>query len=182
MTYFVMPAVFASLVKRGLSSDKAWRVSFIVPGILIVTVAILLLLLCPDTPTGKWSERGQTIARTATSQPGQGKTVRIAGSDTPPSPSRDEEKLDEKKINGTESPSEDEQPQVGESYEMDAAQQEVIVKPTWKEAMKVVFSPQTLVLGSVRHTDVGSCPACLLMANNSVTSAHSALSSRSTAF
>lgn len=32
MTYFVMPAVYNSLVSRGLSTSKAWRVSFVVPG------------------------------------------------------------------------------------------------------------------------------------------------------
>ena len=57
ITYFVMPAVYNSLVKDGLSSHKAWRVSFVVPGVLIVFVALCLLLLCDDTPTGKWSER-----------------------------------------------------------------------------------------------------------------------------
>jgi NNP family nitrate/nitrite transporter-like MFS transporter len=57
ITYFVMPAVYKALVSDGLPSHKAWRVSFIVPGILIVFVAICLVLLCEDTPTGKWNER-----------------------------------------------------------------------------------------------------------------------------
>lgn len=57
ITYFVMPAVYKALVNDGLPSHKAWRVSFVVPGILIVFVAICLVLLCDDTPTGKWNER-----------------------------------------------------------------------------------------------------------------------------
>lgn len=57
ITYFVMPAVYKALVSDGLPSHKAWRVTFIVPGILIVFVAICLVLLCEDTPTGKWNER-----------------------------------------------------------------------------------------------------------------------------
>ena len=57
ITYFVMPAVYKALVSDGLPSHKAWRVSFVVPGILIVFVAVCLVLLCEDTPTGKWNER-----------------------------------------------------------------------------------------------------------------------------
>lgn len=57
ITYFVMPAVYKALVSDGLPSHKAWRVSFVVPGILIVFVAICLVTLCEDTPTGKWNER-----------------------------------------------------------------------------------------------------------------------------
>lgn len=57
ITYFVMPAVYKALVNDGLPSHKAWRVSFVVPGILIVFVALCLVLLCEDTPTGKWNER-----------------------------------------------------------------------------------------------------------------------------
>lgn len=57
ITYFVMPAVYKALVSDGLTSHKAWRVSFVVPGILIVFVAICIVMLCDDTPTGKWDER-----------------------------------------------------------------------------------------------------------------------------
>lgn len=32
VTYFVMPAVYNSLVSNGLSTSQAWRVSFVVPG------------------------------------------------------------------------------------------------------------------------------------------------------
>jgi MFS transporter, NNP family, nitrate/nitrite transporter len=52
-----MPAVFDSLVQnQGLTPHVAWRVAFVVPGICITAVA-LALLLCPNTPTGKWSGR-----------------------------------------------------------------------------------------------------------------------------
>lgn len=62
ITYFVMPAIFNSLVQnQGLTPHVSWRVSFVVPGILIVSTAVLMLLLCPDTPTGKWSERGNAV-------------------------------------------------------------------------------------------------------------------------
>merc|ERR1711981_918397 len=59
ITYFAMPAIFNSLVQRGLTPHTAWRVAFVVPGILIVSTAALMLLLTDDCPTGKWSEREQ---------------------------------------------------------------------------------------------------------------------------
>lgn len=53
-----MPAIYDSLVTaRGLTPHKAWRVSYIVPFIIITAVALGMLFLCEDTPTGKWSER-----------------------------------------------------------------------------------------------------------------------------
>jgi NNP family nitrate/nitrite transporter-like MFS transporter len=57
-----MPAIYDSLKsQQGMSSHVAWRVSFIVPFILITACALGLLLLTDDTPTGKWSERGAVI-------------------------------------------------------------------------------------------------------------------------
>ncbi|KAI4280708.1 MAG: hypothetical protein L6R38_004236 [Xanthoria sp. 2 TBL-2021] len=64
VTYFLMPAIFNSLVQRqGLSESKAWRVAFVVPFILITATAIVMILTCPDTPTGKWSSRSRDIQR-----------------------------------------------------------------------------------------------------------------------
>ncbi|KAF7597634.1 hypothetical protein BBP40_000112 [Aspergillus hancockii] len=58
ITYFLMPAVFDSLVKnQGLPAHKAWRVAYIVPFIIIVVIAVAMFFTCDDTPTGKWSER-----------------------------------------------------------------------------------------------------------------------------
>ncbi|RAL63196.1 hypothetical protein DID88_004275 [Monilinia fructigena] len=67
ITYFVMPAIVDSLMlNQGLTAHVAWRVSFIVPFILITTTAISMLIFCPDTPTGKWS---QTAPHRATKSP-----------------------------------------------------------------------------------------------------------------
>ncbi|KAI4276015.1 MAG: hypothetical protein LQ337_002790 [Flavoplaca oasis] len=64
VTYFLMPAIFNSLVQRqGLSESKAWRVAFVVPFILITATAIVMILTCPDTPTGRWSSRNRDIQR-----------------------------------------------------------------------------------------------------------------------
>lgn len=58
ITYFIMPAVFDSLVhKQHLTPHVAWRVAFIVPFIIIVAVALGMLFFCEDTPTGKWADR-----------------------------------------------------------------------------------------------------------------------------
>jgi len=55
---FIMPAIYNSLVtSQGLSSHKAWRVAYVIPFIIITAVALGMLFLCEDTPTGKWSER-----------------------------------------------------------------------------------------------------------------------------
>ena len=53
-----MPAIYDSLfVSQGLTSHKSWRVAYIIPFIIITAVALGMLFLCEDTPTGKWSER-----------------------------------------------------------------------------------------------------------------------------
>jgi NNP family nitrate/nitrite transporter-like MFS transporter len=53
-----MPAIFDHFRKSfGFTAHKAWRVSFTVPFAIIIGVAFLMLALCPDTPTGKWSDR-----------------------------------------------------------------------------------------------------------------------------
>ncbi|KAL4785306.1 major facilitator superfamily domain-containing protein [Aspergillus varians] len=58
ITYFVMPAIYDSFVNdRGLTPHQAWRVSYVVPFIIIVFLALAMLLTCPDTPTGKWADR-----------------------------------------------------------------------------------------------------------------------------
>ncbi|MCJ1279141.1 hypothetical protein MMC21_006965 [Puttea exsequens] len=64
VTYFVMPAIFNSLVQRqGLTEHVAWRVAFVVPFILITVTAVIMILACPDTPTGMWSSRTRDVQR-----------------------------------------------------------------------------------------------------------------------
>ena len=64
VTYFLMPAIFDSLVKnQHMSAHVAWRVSFVVPFILIITTALAIVLTCPDAPTGKWSSRAFDMQR-----------------------------------------------------------------------------------------------------------------------
>ena len=60
ITYLLMPTIFDSLDKKKtqhLSDNVAWRTTFIVPVICITATVIAMILFCPDTPRGKWSDR-----------------------------------------------------------------------------------------------------------------------------
>ncbi|GAA5957626.1 hypothetical protein JCM21900_000772 [Sporobolomyces salmonicolor] len=58
VTFFVMPAVFNSF--RSFHSDRiAWRLSFIVPCILLLVCGFAVLLLNDDTPMGSWADRNR---------------------------------------------------------------------------------------------------------------------------
>ncbi|KAJ9631741.1 hypothetical protein H2203_000141 [Taxawa tesnikishii (nom. ined.)] len=127
ITYFVMPAIFDSLVhQRGLSASKAWRVAFIVPFILITVTAIAMLLLCPDTPVGKWSERHHALPNPTIVSTG---TITAAA---PPASDSD---------NG-----DPRHRRHGPRETLDAAKHEVILAPTWSEIARISISPQTLAL------------------------------------
>ncbi|KAH7063879.1 nitrate transporter-like protein [Paraphoma chrysanthemicola] len=143
ITYFVMPAIYDSLRKdQGLSSHVSWRVSFIVPFILITAVGIALVTLTDDTPNGKWADRaaavpaGHSTHHTVVSTTG--------GIDEKPATTGSISSNDEKKhaapANG------DVESATGEVQVIDGYQHEVVQKPTFKEGMKVLLSPQTLML------------------------------------
>ncbi|KAH7355483.1 high affinity nitrate transporter NrtB [Pyrenochaeta sp. MPI-SDFR-AT-0127] len=144
ITYFVMPAIYDSLKKdRGMSSHVAWRVSFIVPFILITSVAVGLLFLTEDTPTGKWSERGVAVptGRTHTAV-----VSTIGGlADKPTDNTGSFSSADDKDKKRSASPT-DVESASGEVQIIDEFQHEVIAKPSAKEMMRVTFSLQTLML------------------------------------
>lgn len=147
-----MPAVYNSLVKQQhIAPHKAWRISFVVPGILIVFVALCLLLLCEDTPTGRWSDRA--LATEATNRHHSTTTVKVGGALTdaplperdtvPSSPSLSSEKPDTWKEKDT-----DAEAQPGSTLDLakvDTARGEVVQKPTFSAILRVMFSLQTLV-------------------------------------
>ncbi|KAF2204291.1 high affinity nitrate transporter NrtB [Delitschia confertaspora ATCC 74209] len=147
ITYFVMPAIFDSLVHRsGLTPHVAWRVSFIVPFILITATAISMLLLTQDTPTGRWADRGLAV-----SAPGHSATIvsTVGGITEKPSTHGSSTSIDEKKTD-TKVPTADAdiETATGEVQIVDEYQHETIQSPTFKEALPVIFSLQTLVLAS----------------------------------
>lgn len=120
-----MPAIFDSLVKnQHLKAHVAWRVSFIVPFIIITSIALGILFLGEDTPTGSWATRhhvGEPITASASSN-------------TSFKEGEKSEKLDTE-ANTSVSP-------------VDTAEGEVIVAPTLKEGLSVFFSLQTLALAA----------------------------------
>ena len=66
VTYFLMPAIFDSLVQRQhLKPHVAWRVAFVVPFVFIIVTALMIIIACPDAPTGKWSTRAFDMQRQA---------------------------------------------------------------------------------------------------------------------
>lgn len=165
ITYFLMPAIFDSLVySRGLSTHVAWRVAFIVPFIAIVATAIALVLLCPDSPTGKWSERHLHAQQNFIFHGVTGSAIVDAPEDAfaaqkPSSlgtgtPTTFGDK--EYDTAGKHGVSRDHEAQLGEQEMIDAAQGEVIRKPSLKNAIPVVFSLQTLVVAGCYFCSFGA--------------------------
>ncbi|MBA7490939.1 Nitrate/nitrite transporter NrtP [subsurface metagenome] len=171
ITYFLMPVIFDSLVhQQGLTPHVAWRVTFVVPGICITVVAIAMLLLCDDTPTGKWSERhlavqqnlsahgiNQTIvdAPTGVMAPKISDTASNSGTSTPP----EKEPVQEKALEaGERRPSKyaDHEAQMSEQSMVETAQGEVVQKPTFKEMARIFITPQVLVCAAGYFNSFGA--------------------------
>nr|POE93204.1 nitrate transporter [Quercus suber] len=162
ITYFVMPAIYYSLLDRGLTTHVAWRVAFIVPGIIIVAVAIALVLLCPDTPTGKWADRMQAAENNLRQHGVSGVVVDIPGaisdkqgfegSTEAASGISDEEK----KLDNTRGVFANNEAQLGEQQMIDTARGEVVQKPSFAEVLKVCMSPQVIVTGACYFCSFGS--------------------------
>lgn len=158
ITYFVMPAIYDSLhLDRGLSPHVAWRVTFVVPGIIITAVALALLFCCQDTPTGKWKDRHQVAENSLREHgleggaivdiPGGVTDFRSKGSDSgsgtvTPTNVQDEEK----KLSQTRGVFADNEAQMGEQQMLDTARGEVVQKPSLVQILRVSFSPSVLAL------------------------------------
>lgn len=154
ITYFIMPAVLDSFVAHGHHPDQAWRLTFIVPVIMLLFTGITLLLLCPDTPVGKWSERHShvqenlqshgVVADPIVSVPGSinEKPLSSAGTIDGEKVDKDEAKLEG---NGSPNPYAENEAVLSKEELLRTANGEVVVKPSFNEAMKVLASPQTWV-------------------------------------
>ncbi|ORY72909.1 major facilitator superfamily domain-containing protein [Leucosporidium creatinivorum] len=142
ITYFVMPAVYDSLrLERGHTSHTAWRIAFIVPTILLIACGLFALLCCQDTPTGRWADRHEALARLHAAH---GEVAHI-----------DEEVLS-KKLNDVKEDSSSKKS--GGSAEVNEAATpgpggkeiapvyEVVLAPTLKEVIPALMCPQTLML------------------------------------
>lgn len=164
ITYFIMPAVFDSLVARqGMSEHEAWRVTFVVPLICLLTCALGMLLLCPDTPVGSWGERAERIDENLRDLGLGGATVvDIPGTTT-------DRPMDEEKGGSSDEDARtfDHKRKISVSEALDVAKGEVVVKPSFKEALPVIFSLQTFF-----HVATYSCSFGGELAVNSVLSSY----------
>lgn len=169
VTYFLMPSIFDAIVRGGVTPHVAWRITFIVPGVLIVSVAACLLLLCEDTPVGKWSERHimaqsnlatHGIQATLVDAPQGGLMDKPLSSSGSASPTEGPEKGQKIQYDATgeRKPTEftDREAQLTDQQMLDTARGEVVVKPTVKEVFKVMFAPQTLVLAFCYFNSFGA--------------------------
>ena len=129
-------------------------------GSLIVSVAAALVILCPDTPTGKWSERTQAAENNLRQHNVQGTIVDVPGTITAERKGSDDASkgtesptegvaTDEKKLDDTRGTFADNEAQLGEMQMIDTARGEIIEKPGFAKTVKVMFSPQTLVVGAL---------------------------------
>ena len=148
LTYVIMPAVFDSLVMaQGMSEHKAWRVTFVVPLVCLITCGLGMIFLCPDSPVGKWNERAQRIQENLEAHGLRGvEVVDVPGAITdrapvePNSPS-DEEKGDVSDRNVQIFAHE---ATLTKTEALETAKGETVVKPSFKEALPVLLSLQTL--------------------------------------
>lgn len=158
ITYFIMPVVYDSFVSRGFTPGRAWRLTFIVPLIMVVATGICLLLFCPDTPTGKWSDRHAQAHENLVIHGVDDETPAIVdvpgtltdkfSTDTDPTKDTDAKtspgSYDEKKQDILPAPVVfDHEAQMTKEEMLETAKGEIIVKPSVSEAFRVAASPQT---------------------------------------
>ena len=60
VTNIVMPIIFATIVGMGFTKGEAWRYAMIVPGVMMLIVAVLYQKYTKDTPNGNYDEIGRT--------------------------------------------------------------------------------------------------------------------------
>jgi len=134
VTYFVMPAVFDSLVHdRGLTPHVSWRVAFIVPCILLIATGMGTLFLCDDHPNGKWQNRH--LAYSGPSSDVEVDSRRDASTE-------DEKKPDDAVVTTAYTPAYDDENKPKKPVV------EVVEKPSFNTAMKALACPQTLMLAA----------------------------------
>lgn len=66
ITNMVMPLIFAAIVGFGYTSHDAWRYAMIVPGIMMLVMAILYYKFTKDTPAGNYDEINRNLSKSKT--------------------------------------------------------------------------------------------------------------------
>lgn len=165
ITYFVMPAIFDSLVdNHGLDSSVAWRVTFIVPFILIIATTVMMIVFCPDTPFGSWSARHRAINRqlatrdmfVSTARPNKTRESH-AGSDDKIVLSQNAQ-IGTKPISvgGESDDVENDDPVGAEQNVMAAASWELVQRPTTAQTLRAVLSLHTLTVVATYFCSFGT--------------------------
>ena len=159
ITYFAMPAIFDSLVKRQhLTPHQAWRVAFVVPFLLIMVTALGMVLLCPDTPTGKWSERRATMKKLSrrdiflsavTDRQAKGNSLWDEYANTS---TDDTLELHVRPRTGYQP----DKVQTGDQDLLEAASWELVEEPTFRRSVKAIFSLPTFAILAPYFCSFGS--------------------------
>lgn len=66
ITNMVMPLIFAAIVGLGYTAGTSWRLAMIVPGLMMLGVAVLYHKYTKDTPNGNYDEIGYNGAKRKT--------------------------------------------------------------------------------------------------------------------
>jgi NNP family nitrate/nitrite transporter-like MFS transporter len=166
ITYFIMPAVYDAFIGTGHTPGQAWRLTFIVPLIMIIVTGIALLLFCPDTPMGKWSERHLHVQENLESHGvSSNGVVDVPGGITDRAPSeRRGSEMEEKE---KKAPAFDHEVSISRDDMLATAKGETVQKPTLKESAHVIFSLQT-----VFHVTTYSCSFGAELAINAILGAY----------
>lgn len=149
ISYFVMPALFDSLVRhQHLSDHVAWRVTFIIPFILTCVTILAILLLTDDTPTGSWSARALTLQRRTDTRDAFFNTIRDRKGHNHTSASSTSDTINLKQPTDITERQEDVdyENQINERDLVDAASWELVKKPTTADALKVICSLPVLAV------------------------------------
>ncbi|KAI1504323.1 nitrate transporter [Biscogniauxia marginata] len=168
ITYFIMPAVLDSFVRQGYSDGVAWRLTFIVPLIVTLATGIFMLLLCPDTPDGKWSERQLHAEENLVSHGAIDASNGVVADKTADRTSSDGGRtLVEADKDKKSHAAWDHEAALSKEEMREIAQGEIVKNPTAAAALEVLFSPQTLF-----HSATYICSFGGELAINSVLSAY----------
>ncbi|KAK5990557.1 Nitrate transporter [Cladobotryum mycophilum] len=158
ITYFIMPAVFDSLVAgdRGLSESTAWRLTFIVPLACLLLCGASMLFLCPDSPFGSWDTHAERIREHVRAHRVVGATVFNVSGDIEMVPATGSSSEIENQFFDAEGT-------VTKIEALMILKGETIANLNCKGIMRVIFSPQTLF-----HTSTYFCSFGAELAINSI--------------
>jgi NNP family nitrate/nitrite transporter-like MFS transporter len=158
-----MPAVFNSLLaSHGHVARAAWRISFVVPCILLLAVGAACLLLCNDTPTGPWATRHIPSPSTSHHSSVENTSRSYESSATLTDQRALEKDKEGQYVAHAESASLSRRPSAASTAESGMStpsQEEVQTPATFKEDMRDVFTLPTLLLSATYFCTFGAALA-----------------------